>query len=743
MLKKVLFTTLAALSIQGIANAQQSCHTDSKYWNTVKQHPEILEYEQEFEQQIRAQIDASFLKNHLGKTTAASDTTTYDVPIVIHIVHDYGAEYLPDTSIYTAVAYWADVFMARNADTSETILPFKRYVGNPKIRLHLATKDPNGLPTKGVVRHVSYLTSNGDDQAKYHQWPNNKYINFWFIRQFGASATGAAAYAYYPSSAAAMPQYDGVIGLYNYLNYDKAIPHEIGHVLNLQHVWGNNNNPEVACGNDLVDDTPPTKGHMPSGCTAAALYDTTCSTGYLKVYTVAGVDSIVNYPDTNNSQNIMDYTYCQRMFTKGQCVRMRTALTSSTAGRNNLITAANLSSTGALQSMPDLPPTAEFSVDKAVGGGIVTDAHTRFLAQNSVNSFVFRNRSWNDTVTNVNWSFSNGATTPTSTSMTNVNNKFTIPGWVTVTLTATSNAGTGTIVDDKAVYVADSNTISTGFVQDFNSLTDMANWPMINFYRNPFRWEFVNGAGYGGSTSCVRYRSFDTSDRVFGTALGDYDDLHTPAYNLEGITGNYYLNFFTAASRVSSTSLGWGTSAQGDSLEIDASINGGGRWFKIAGFNSSQLVNNGTRSTEFTPSSASNWAARAINIPETYRKKQTFFRFRYYPGNIGNNMYMDKVSVGMWPAEVQDLAYNNVDFKLFPNPTDNGANLVFNTGADGNVTYTVKDITGKILFTATKKYSPDTVVSEFISKEITPVSGLYLVTLVVNNNSLTQKLLVY
>ncbi|MBK6331008.1 MAG: hypothetical protein IPF62_11000 [Bacteroidetes bacterium] len=39
-----------------------------------------------------------------------------------------------------------------------------------------------------------------------------------------------------------------------------------------------------------------------------------------------------------NVQNIMDYSYCDRMFTIGQGDRMITALTSTTAQRNSLIT---------------------------------------------------------------------------------------------------------------------------------------------------------------------------------------------------------------------------------------------------------------------------------------------------------------------------------------------------------------------------------------------------------------------
>ena len=682
-------------------------------------------------------------KSGYRTTLAASDTTTFDMPLVVHIVHDYGQEYLADDVIYTAVQYWASIYVCGNSDTSNVINPFKKYIGNARIRLHLATIDPNGNPTKGVVRHRSYLTTNADDQAKLGQWPQNKYVNVWFINTFGAASTGAAAYAYYPSAAAGIPYYDGVIGLYTYINYDKAIPHELGHVLNLQHPWGNTNNPNVACGNDQVDDTPPTKGHNPVGCVAAALYDTTCANGYVKHYTnIFGVDSLVDYPDTVNSQNIMDYTYCQRMFTIGQTVRMRTALTSATAGRNNLITPANLAATGALAPMPDLPPVAEFSVERATGAGLISDARTGFLTFNNIGSFRFQNRSWNDTIANVQWQFSNGAATPTSTSMTTIDNKFSVPGWVTVTLTANSNAGSSTLVNTQAVYAADTVTAGTiGYVQNFSSAASIANWPMFNYYNNQYKWEFFTGASYDGDNTCVRFRSFDTTQKRIATPLGDHDDFFTPSFNLSTFSGSYYFNFYSAAARASST--GVSATPVGDSLEVDVSTSGGARWTKIATYNASQLENNGTHTTEFTPTSAAQWVARGISIPSIYHSGSTFFRFRLWSGNVGNNLYIDKVSISQFPAEIEAIADDPCPYKIFPNPSSNGCTLAFKTGSVGNVSYTVKDIAGRAVFVSSKNYTPNSTQQELISKDVTPNAGIYFVTVIIDGASRTEKLVVY
>ena len=735
MFKKFTIVLSTCLCLLAVARAQQPCATDEKYRELVKKYPQLAEYEQQFEQQMDKVV-----KSGTYRTTSisTSDTTIFDIPFVIHIVHDYGSEYLSDDDIYNAFSYYADVYMLRNTDTPDVINPFKQYVGNPRIRLHLATIDPNGKPTKGVTRFRSYLTGNADDGAKFDQWPPNQYVNIWFIYQFGASATGAAAYAYLPGMAAFEPYYDGVIGLASYLSVDKAIPHEIGHVLNLQHPWGNTNNPGVACGDDHVDDTPPTMGHLPSGCTAAALYDTTCATGYAVHYTsITGADSLVDYPDTTNAQNIMDYTYCQRMFTKGQVYRMRTALTSGIASRDNLYAPANLAATGALAPMPDLPPVADFSIERATGSAVTTDNRTYFMTFNSPSVFTFENRSWNDTLSGTQWSFSNGASTPASSSMTVVTNRFSTPGWVTTTVVAQSNAGTDTFVNPNSVYVADTTSIPAwGYVQNFTSAADLANWPMINFYNNQYKWEFFTGAGWGGNSSCIRYRSRDTTNKIVGTPLGDHDDFYTPAFNMSGISGNFYLNFYTTAAKVAGSGVG-------DSLEIDVSTNGGLKWTKLVGYTRGSLSNIGVHSPEYIPSATSAWVGRSVNIPAAYRSGNTFIRFRYWPGDIGNDFYMSDFYLYPYPTEVAEFQKSADIFSMQPNPSTNGFNLVFKTGETGNVEYYIKDITGRLIFENHKSYTPLTIVQEAIPRAVTPFAGMYLITMVVDGVAKTDKLVVY
>ena len=195
---------------------------------------------------------------------------------------------------------------------SSIVSVFKPIAADCEIEFRLANIDPNGNCTNGIERIPSILTYNADDNSKLDPWPSNQYLNVWVVSDLGNS--GAAAYAYYPGTAPAGK--DGVIAIHGYigsigtgsLGRSRVLTHEIGHCLNLAHVWGSTNNPGVACGDDGVNDTPITKGW------------TACNLN----------GSVCNPPAIENVQNYMEYSYCCNMFTEGQKTRMRAALNSAT-----------------------------------------------------------------------------------------------------------------------------------------------------------------------------------------------------------------------------------------------------------------------------------------------------------------------------------------------------------------------------------------------------------------------------
>ena len=127
---------------------------------------------------------------------------------------------------------------------------------------------------------------------------------------FGRTLLG---YAQFPGGPAAK---DGVVLVYKYTgrtgtvaspyNKGRTATHEVGHWMNLYHIWG-----DATCGTDEVGDTPQ---HNTSngGCPTFPHYSTCTGTP---------VEMTMNY---------MDYTYdaCMYMFTAGQKSRMQAVFAS-------------------------------------------------------------------------------------------------------------------------------------------------------------------------------------------------------------------------------------------------------------------------------------------------------------------------------------------------------------------------------------------------------------------------------
>ena len=771
MRKNYFLLMLLVIFTGRVIGQTQPCGTDEVRKQLLVNHPEILQYEAE----LKRQINESLKHIDLGKAHKTTDTTMpdsfwYDIPVVVHIVHDFGSEYLSDDSIFNCLKQWNIVYAKQNADTADVIAPFKKWIGNPHIRLHLATMDPLGQPTKGITRHRSYLTYNATDQSKLDDWPNTSYLNIWFMNSLaGQNGFQPAAYAYFPATGAAIPYYDGVICFSSYAVVDKTINHEVGHYFSLYHVWGNNNSASMGTcadgGTDEVDDTPPTLGHL--DCTK--LYDTVCATNYLVIYTnAAGFDSLVDYPDTTNVQNIMDYSYCSKMFTKGQVARMHAALGSTVGSRMNLWSPFNLSITGALAPRPDLKPIPDFSAVPAIGA-ITPKYFTSCLNSHYTKGHMvkFFNESYNDTISTVRWQFTNGATTPDTTVSGSpyayITNSFSQPGWVTVTMTATDTSGAssgrannvGTRTFNNAIFVADSVGVpAEGFYEEFDPSGDLAKWPIFNYYNNEFKWYSCSTAGYYDNY-CMAYNGFDSRlnppMNIYpptGTPSGDIDDFFTIPFDLTGFdsSSKCNLNFYYSGASRSSNGIN-----VNDSMEIQYSIDSTKTWNTLYTMKKNILENKGSLSYAYTPLYQGDWAPMSINIPSDSRKLRSsyvLFRFRYHPGvgtdgnSSGNNFYIDRINISRFPASVSNVKSDNADVVVAPNPTSGNAFVIINSKDALSANIVVMDITGKVVYRTTEQMTGAEARVEIPQSAIS-VKGVYLVQTLTGSSVNTQKLIVY
>jgi Pregnancy-associated plasma protein-A/Secretion system C-terminal sorting domain len=743
------------------------CATDEMRKQLILTHPEVLEYEKEFARQVAASsVPTAVARKTSGG--APPDTSIYDIPIVVHVIHDFGPENISDDRIFNDVALWNTVFAGQNADTSAVIPPFRKWIGKPNIRLHLATKDRLGNPTKGITRHRSGLTYNAGDQAKLDDWPNTSYVNIWFVNSLAPTAGGfqPAAYAYFPAMGNAMPMLDGVISFYSYDTMDKTINHELGHVFSLYHVWGNTNAAgEGTCadgGTDEVDDTPPTLGH--TSCTK--LYDTVCAMNNYRIYIGSnGYDSLVDYPDTANVQNIMDYSYCSKMFTRGQVDRMHKALNSDVGMRDNLWSTTNLQYTGALADRPDLAPIPEFA---AVPPSVSVQATPQYFVapNNHINAKIkFLNESWNDTISMVHWQFSNGAKIPDTVvgPITQVTNTFSQPGWASVTMTPSDTGGrkfgrpdnATTKTFDHAIFVADSfGTPGEGYFQEFDNDEQLAKWPIFNYYDNAFKWEVTNTAGYYDHY-CMKYNGFDSRINVAanlypptGAPKGDIDDFYTLPFDLSMFdsTDNCYLNFFYSGAKRAGSAAN-----SSDSLEIQYSPDAGISWRNLMVMKKNALDNKGALNYSYVPTAMEDWMPMSISLPNdgrNFRNGYILFRFRYHPGvgadgySSGNNFYIDRISFNRYTAGIEEHKSASGGVVLAPNPTSGRADVVITDQAGNIADIMVTDISGRSVGRTQKTISGSEDRIE-IPAAWTGAKGIYIVRTTVGTTVNTQKLVVY
>ena len=285
------------------AQGQYQCGTTQAHQRLYEKHPELEKAQAEYNAILDEQI----------KTKKANRTAeqVYIIPIVFHIIHTNGSENISDAQINDQLAILNRDFRKLNADTAAIVPPYQAASADTKIEFRLAQIDPNGNCTNGIDRIYSHKTNQANDGSKLNPWPRSKYLNVWVIKTM--ESVGTAGYAYYPSATHPwyLEPYDGIIIIHQYIGsigtgtvgQSRALTHEIGHWLNLPHTWGSTNEPEVGCGDEGVNDTPITKGHLSCG----NRYDYTCDSKALTAtYSFGGVTTASGTTDPTASPEAVD-----------------------------------------------------------------------------------------------------------------------------------------------------------------------------------------------------------------------------------------------------------------------------------------------------------------------------------------------------------------------------------------------------------------------------------------------------
>ncbi|TGE09790.1 M43 family zinc metalloprotease [Hymenobacter fodinae] len=301
---------------------RRQCATMEVYEAQVAADPQLPQRMAAIEAQTR-KFESSAAARRVSGTAAVTGTVT--IPVVVHVVYNTAAQNVSAAQVQAQINVLNKDFSKTNTDASLIPAAFAGLAANTNVQFVLAKRDPNGNATTGIERTQTKVSSwSSNDAVKNakrggaNAWPASQYLNLWVCNL----GQGLLGYAQFPGGQAST---DGVVVLYSSLPggsakpYDKGrtATHEVGHWLNLRHIWG-----DASCGNDLVSDTP-TQQTSNYGC--PSFPHVTCSNG-------SNGDMFMNY---------MDYTddACMYMFTQGQSARIN-ALFASGGARASLLTSA-------------------------------------------------------------------------------------------------------------------------------------------------------------------------------------------------------------------------------------------------------------------------------------------------------------------------------------------------------------------------------------------------------------------
>jgi hypothetical protein len=231
---------------------------------TMSVHFRLLETDPGFRTRQRELEQLTTQRRAFGEAARATPVT---IPVVVHVVYNTAAENISAAQIRSQVQVLNRDYSATNPDKSKVPAVWKGLVTDSTIRFALATKGPDGNATNGITRTKTTKTSFLDDdsvkssaEGGVDAWPSDRYLNIW-VCTLGRSLLG---YAQFPGGP---PATDGVVILNTAFgtrgtatapfDLGRTTVHEVGHWLNLRHIWGDT---EDCSGTDFVDDTPNAAG---------------------------------------------------------------------------------------------------------------------------------------------------------------------------------------------------------------------------------------------------------------------------------------------------------------------------------------------------------------------------------------------------------------------------------------------------------------------------------------------------
>ncbi|MVO10723.1 zinc metalloprotease [Flavobacterium sp. TP390] len=278
-----------ATSKELAAAAHRGCASEEVLQRQLKDDPGLAQRMKDIEVQTAEAISQGRIVNGV-----------IEIPVVVNVLYRTSAENISQSQIQSQIDVLNKDFNAQNSDFNTANNPYSSVRANVGIRFVLdAIYRKSTTKTSWGTNDACKKTANGGMAPTS---PTTK-LNLWVATIGG----GILGYAQFPGGSSSTDgvvidsKYFGTTGTATYpFNLGRTATHEVGHWMNLRHIWG-----DATCGSDLVSDTP-THNTANYGVPAVG-HRSTCSGTPLEMY--------MNYMDYTDDRGMY-------MFSNGQKSRM-------------------------------------------------------------------------------------------------------------------------------------------------------------------------------------------------------------------------------------------------------------------------------------------------------------------------------------------------------------------------------------------------------------------------------------
>lgn len=293
--KAIEETNLTDLSI-----SHRQCASDEVLQRQLKEDPSLAQRMNDIEIETAKAIAEGRLVNGV-----------LEIPVVFNVLYRTTSENISQSQLQSQIDVLNKDFQGLNTDYNSSN-PYNSVRGAINVRFVLdqVIRKSTTKTSWGTANAMKKTSTGGIAPTS----PTTK-LNYWVCTIGG----GTLGYAQFPGGSSAT---DGVVCDSRYtgtngtatapFNLGRTGTHEVGHWMNLRHIWG-----DATCGSDLVTDTP--THNAPNGGVPPVGHRSTCSGTPLEMY--------MNYMDYTDDRGMY-------MFSSGQVSRMA-AVFSTTGPRKS------------------------------------------------------------------------------------------------------------------------------------------------------------------------------------------------------------------------------------------------------------------------------------------------------------------------------------------------------------------------------------------------------------------------